>query len=424
MNRGFAISGTVVCGILFVQFLMAPIQAQDSVTIPMSTYQELLDRLAALEQRVSDVEGTAAPTPTTASSASAPVATPLATSVPESIFDEPLLSDDEASGAIESETGGTGFFATYEYQSAKPVFSNNTAFYTHDTEILGARESAVLTEFEESFQDTHRFELGYLNPSTNLGWRARYWRFNSNSTAISESDVDVKIGVADDPDIAIDTISANDNDFLIARSHSNIDVIDFEGFRNFSRRKGLVSISGGARYVEIGHLYDGRDVEVGGDEADFQTRLLHNSYFSGGGPTIGIMGRHPIGNTGLSLDVAGRASVIFGSGKADWQRFDSPTTNFGPGVDPNAPGDAIVHNFNMRVIPAGEMRVGLHYEYNFGPNNTLLEIGGGFEGQYWMNAGSPMNGGQDGATDSDRISSPFDEDLGILGVYLRAGLYF
>ena len=258
-------------------------------------------------------------------------------------------------------------------------------------------------------------ELGYLSPSSNLGWRVRYWHFDTEANERSRSDRDVKIGVADDPDIAIDTVSANDNDFLIASASTRIHCFDFEGVSKRYIYHDLVTCSAGIRYAQIKHAYDGMDFDP--DTGTFQTRMGTDHKFDGFGPTMSLASRRRVVESDFWLNIEGRGSLLMGEGKGHWDRFNAP------GVDPpGVAGDAIDHSNDFRVVSVGELRLGVDYlrETDYG----RIEVGTGVEGQVWWNGGTPMNAGQDGATDSDHITSPWSEDLGFIGVYFRGGLTY
>ncbi|MEM6470854.1 MAG: Lpg1974 family pore-forming outer membrane protein [Planctomycetota bacterium] len=365
-----------------IVFASSVAQAQEEeIAIPMSTYQDLLNRMDSVESRVAQNGRNVA-------SARA-----------------------RMNGARELESG---YYGAYEYAILAPVYSNSTAFYTHDT-VIGSPESATLTEFDWEMEGSHRFELGYLSPSTQLGWRARYWFFDAGASENSADDVDVKVGVADDPDIAIDTLSSTDPDFLAASASTEIDVVDLEGFSKRSIYNSLVTFSAGLRYANIQHNYIGRDVDptLAGPN-NVQTALLTDFNFEGIGPTFSLGSQRRLGCSFLSWNASGRASLLFGQGDGLWERFGDS----GSGT-PLVLGDAIVHNNETRIVPVGELRLGLDYKRNRG--KLLMEFGTGLESQVWLNGGTPLRAGQDGATDSDGITSPWTEDLGFIGLYLRAG---
>ncbi|MEM7601037.1 MAG: Lpg1974 family pore-forming outer membrane protein, partial [Verrucomicrobiota bacterium] len=400
----------LTCVAVGLTFFTQSATSEETVTIPMSTYQDLMERLDSLEKRMNESEArdSAASTAPVSSSRESSYAPSTAKN---SILDETIHIPTPKEIIPPTKSGG--LFVNYEYVHAKPVYSNATAFYTHDT-VIDFQESAVLEEFDYDLSGSHRYELGYLSPSSDLGWSVRFWQFGANGREVSADDVDVKVGVADDPDIAIDTVSENDDDFLIATASTNLEVWDFEHFGVSQKEGREIKVGGGVRYAELQHAYFGQDFDPTTQE--YQTALVTDHTFEGAGPTFSMSVRHQVANTGFNIDFGGRASVLFGNGTGDWQRLNAPSSQF-----PN--GDTIQHSDNLRMIPVGELRLGLSYERALKHDRTF-ELGGGFEGQYWMNGGTPLNAGQDGATDSDRIQSPFTEDFGIMGYYFRAGFTF
>lgn len=376
----------------------ATLLAQESVTIPMATYQDLLDRLDSLEKRVSQAE-------TRGQSAPARVSTP--TSSGKSIDDEIVYLPNPSKAVTMPSRGG--LYTNYEYVHAKPVYSSATAFYVHDN-VVTASESAELYEFRPDMEGSHRLELGYLNPVTNIGWRTRYWQFSSDSRLESPRDADVKVGIADDPDIAIDSVGTGD-DYYIATAGTDLDVIDLERFERKASAGKATTVGFGARYARVQNYYTGRDVDpvTGDDEI-----LRHFNSFQGAGPTISIDMQRQIGNSKLSWDFGGRASALFGSSRARWE------ADYTPGGELS---DVIDHGENIRVLPVTEAQLGLLYEHET-RRGKFIDVGAGFEGQYWLGGGTPLDAGQDSATDSDHISTPSSHNLGILGFYFKVGAEF
>jgi hypothetical protein len=362
------------------------VHAQDEeVTISMSNYEDLLNRMDSIESREA---------------------------APQWSSSRPRHCSNGACGAE------GGYFSSYELVLLNPVYSNSTAFYTHDT-APAVPENATLTEFDWDMEVSHRLELGYLSPSTNLGWRARYWFFDSNTSVNSVADASVKVGVADDPDIALDTISATDPDFLQAFASTEIDAVDLEFVSKRFIYHNLVTFGAGLRYADIQHNYQGLDVDptLAGPN-NVQAALRTDFNFEGIGPTISLASRRRIGGTDFGWNVEGRTSILFGQGDALWQRLDDG----GVAGNPLAIKDAIVHNNETRVLPVTELRMGIDYRSYHG--QTRYDFGMGLETQVWFNGGTPLEAGQDGATDSDGITSPWTEDLGFIGMYFRGGVTY
>ncbi|MEM7600366.1 MAG: Lpg1974 family pore-forming outer membrane protein [Verrucomicrobiota bacterium] len=382
--------------------LLGALHAEESVTLPMSSYQDLLRRLEVLEAKVN---GDAPPSAALQKSQTAPIP-----SAPEGKGMEVILEE-------ELDTGG--LFFNYEHVYVKPVYGSNAAFFIHDTEINGAPESADQVEFPYGLESSSRYELGYLLPSSNLGWRARYWSYGTDSTQASPADVDVKIGVADDPDIAIDTISATTADILVATASSDLDVLDFEGISLHQHRNRQTTLGAGVRYAEVHHNYFGEDIDLATGILDANgSGLLADSKFQGAGPTFSVVTRRQFRDSNFGVDFGGRGSLLFGSGDTTLLRLTTPD----PATMTGPVGDALRLENNLRIMPVVETRFGLDYSRDFGQG--IFTMGTGFEGQFWMNGGVPLIGGQDGATDSDRAQNFFSENMGFLGLYFRAGLTY
>ncbi|MEM8734098.1 MAG: hypothetical protein AAGG44_07745, partial [Planctomycetota bacterium] len=236
---------------------------QDQAVIPMASYNDLLNRIETLESQVAHTQHSS--------------------------------GTRRKSGAAPSEGG---VFASYDLLLLKPVYSNNTAFYTHDT-VAGFDEGAILTEFDYDAQASHRVELGYLSPTSNLGWRSRYWFFDADDSKQSRSDVDVKIGIADDPDIAIDTVSATSPDFYLAEARTSMHVLDLEAVSKRTLYKNNVTLASGIRYASVEHAYFGQDILAGAAENILRTQFN----FRGLGPTVALQSRRPLDGTCFGWNV-------------------------------------------------------------------------------------------------------------------------
>lgn len=344
---------------------------QENAVIPMSSYNDLLNRIDSLESRVAP--------------------------------NQQHNASRKHFGVVPSEGG---VFASYDLVLLKPVYSNNTAFYTHDT-VAGFDEGATLTEFTYSAEASHRVELGYLSPTSNLGWRSRYWFFDVDDSKRSRSDVDVKIGIADDPDIAIDTISSGSPDFYLAEARSAMHVIDLEAVSKRKIYQNSVTLASGIRYASVEHGYYGQDILTGTTENTLRTQFN----FRGLGPTLALQSRRPLEGTHFGWNVGARSSLLFGNTDAIWER-----------ITVGGSSDSIRQDNYFRMLPVAELQFGVDYRRMIG--SRRLELGTGFEAQGWFNGGTPLAGGQDGATDSDRISTPFDEDLGFIGAYFRGAILY
>ncbi len=175
------------------------------VTIPMSSYQDLLNRLENVESHL----GTGS------------------TGGKYQLPSDKVVYTPERKG---------GLYGSYEFVYVKPVYTSAPAFFVHDTDP--GVENALETSFDHDLEASHRYELGYLVPSSDLGWRVRYWSFDGDDAQRSANDVDVKISVADDPDIGIDDVNTRVNDFYDAFASTQMQVIDFEAFS--LKQKGCV----------------------------------------------------------------------------------------------------------------------------------------------------------------------------------------
>ena len=114
----------------------------------------------------------------------------------------------------------------YENVFVAPYLSNSRALFAQPD----PNDNSLLSiQFDYDLEYSPRFEVGYLAPSSCLGWRARYWHFESDSSlsiAADTAPLDDDEGIAmwsQDPDIGVDDI-----DNGIFTSSIELDVFDVE----------------------------------------------------------------------------------------------------------------------------------------------------------------------------------------------------
>lgn len=380
----------------------SPTGGEGSITIPMADYKDLMRRLDSLEKKVAAVSTPQAPSQT------------YTPSSPTFSYDGGKAPAKAPAKAVQYPQRG-GFYADVEYVNAKPVFAEAPAFFIHDN-LVPISEGADEVPFDPDLQGSVRFELGYLQPAGDLGWRARYWFFDGDDTQRSPNNVDVKIGVADDPDIAVDDVGTGTDDYYIATMRTELDVLDLDMFSVSSTSNGIRRpkhrLSGvGLRLASIQHNYDGQTISTTGTNGQ---RLTSDHDYSGVGPSVYFETTRPVGNTPLYLNVKSRGGLLFGRGDTQYLRFDSPGTG--------TPGDYIRTEDKWVMVPVVELQAGVGYELDWKQRPITIE--GGVEAQAWFNGGSPIIAGQDSATDSDRYRNAFSTDMGFIGYYFKVGMNF
>ena len=353
IGLGLLLAATVVG----LTSLAKPAVAEDASLV---TYEELLDRVARLEDELAKPPGPAA---------------------------EGEIGIARGCDTC-CDTGG--WYARYENVIVTPYFSRNTAYSAG-----GLGEAVVNREFNWDLEYSPRFELGYLD-CDGMGWRARYWHFeHSNGIRRRFNNVDVNIAPIDDPGIDIDL-----NDALLDEVHGiNLQVLDLEAIKQTKDCEGSLTGSVGLRYVRMDQQLTAREIDpANGNLIEF-LNLRHN--FEGIGPTVSVeaLRRFNCSNWGAYVNL--RGSILYG--EADLVGQDG----LGGTVD-----DVFKTRNEQDLIPVGEMQIGLDYTRG----DWFVRVG--LETQYWINAGSAnaQVNQDDGAND------PSDPDMGFLGLNVATGL--
>ncbi|MBT6495234.1 MAG: hypothetical protein HOL01_11855, partial [Planctomycetaceae bacterium] len=133
----FGIKSLLAAAVLGLSGLASGASAQDARLV---SYEELLDRVAALEEEV---------------------ATP-------SVQDAPPVDENTDDG---------GYYFSLENVFVTPYFSQNTSAF-----VNGPAGSRTIREFDWDMNYSPRFEIGNINACDGTGWRARYWHFDHSQT--------------------------------------------------------------------------------------------------------------------------------------------------------------------------------------------------------------------------------------------------
>jgi hypothetical protein len=211
---------------------------------------------------------------------------------------------------------------------------------------------------------TPRFWLGYES-CDGLAMRVRYWQFDHTGSAVdAQRQYYVQVGLA-----------AEDLDFEIAQS-AQLGRWEFE-------------LAGGARWAKV---TDDIRVNWDGDRSTWARR------FEGGGPTLALGARRPLGVRGLGLVANFRASFIYGDTRA--------TLSDELEID-----EDIWAVIDDHVLEIYEIQVGAEWSKTMSAGFRLTGRVV-LEGQVWDLAQGP---GALGLADANLGSGVFDTNLGFVG---------
>jgi len=336
------------------------------------SYDELLKRVERLEALLAaQMEKTA----------KAEESSP-ATQAVSSDFSSPSAKGPKEVWVAPEEKGG--YYAQVEAVWAKPMFGLNSAYPAQD---VNGNISNVPFEFDMEFSP--RVELGYLAPTSEIGFRTRYWHYEQGSLAPDHSPEDdavaILVGGAGIQDV--DTITA-------PIFNLELDVFDLEATRQ--GRNSLFST--GFRMASFDQSYG-----VDSDEGPLTSNLSTDGF----GPTAAIEFTHQLGSSPFSLFTKMRGSLLYG----DQSVVSAGEFNF------QSQQDSLILN--------GEFLSGIEWRpLNF-PKLEGFYSRLGVEAQYWGGVGNLMN--ENFSTDDDLNQGPvtpdsfFEGNMGFIGLNWTTG---
>jgi hypothetical protein len=243
-NMHFGIKSLLAAAVLGLTGLASGASAQDARLV---SYEELLDRVASLEEEVA------------------------ASWVPEA-------------PPADTSTDDGGYYFVFENVFVTPYFSQNTSAV-----IVGPGNANQVQEFDWDMEYSPRFEIGNVNACDGTGWRARYWHFehsNSQSAAIPAGVAGFIVPNA----LAGGIVGAPTN--TLSATHSlRMSVLDLELLKRDIREDGGFTASVGVRYARIDQYLHARIDQylharrVGAGGALIANSSQHHD-FEGIGPTI------------------------------------------------------------------------------------------------------------------------------------------
>ena len=327
------------------------------------------------------------------------------TTQPETAWSSDQICSDGCTNSCCEARGG--LFVTYENVWIKPFFNHNGAFQIFNA-IPNTGESVEIVEFDWSFRSTPRVELGYLIPCSGLGWRARYWQFNSSTstTATDPGEGNIAVGLHDDPDIEVNTA---DDEFARASHALDLDVVDLEVIMRRESNCSEFTFSGGLRYLRM-------DQDYRASFTNFNTGIVDdivvsNHFFEGFGPTLGLEGVRRLGTSSLSLFGKTRGSLLLGDSGLDQASID-------PQDIAEPIGDFVTTSNTLDFQFIAELQVGVQCERCLS-NGSLLFGRLGAEVQYWPSAGSGAY--QNGEDNDGHGEDPRDSDMLLFGLSASVG---
>ncbi|MBW3541689.1 MAG: hypothetical protein KY476_15580 [Planctomycetes bacterium] len=366
----------------------APAMADEPVPeigAKLVSYNDLLDRVAELEEKMAEKDAAAASTMMPAPAAGVCCDTGCAC---ESCCDQ----------------GGAYF--VYENVIVKPYFSQNAAFAIDLDGVATDRHD--VEDFEWNLKYSPRLELGYLN-CDGMGWRARYWHFDHGTelnAAAANVNGDIEVEIALEPDITIDVAA---NGTIETRHSLDVYTFDLEAVGRRESCEGGVTGSIGLRYARSEQNYKALDRIATGAVEDIVTS---RHFIQGVGPTLsGEVRRQMRGNVSLFANL--RGSLLYG--ESDW--VASEDNNPVGSVD-----DVISIEGSQDLLSIAELQLGVDYR-RMTDSGRAVFARVAFETQYWANAGTGLILPASDIDNNDvQAVDPREADLGLLGLTIATGI--
>jgi hypothetical protein len=269
-----------------------------------------------------------------------------------------------------------------------PTFQTDPAF------VRTSANAVQQVDFSHHMSYAPMAGLGFTGKS-NWGLRTRWFSFSQTGTEGAVSAPGETLNAAS----PLAAGSAPQAGAILANSNLRLNSWDLEGTYLVRYSQWTLLLGSGVRYVHISDDYSSLLSAVNGTKTYAGTG--HN--FTGFGPTISADGRIPFGEGRLALYGNTHFSLLFG---------DSHESYFAQ----NVAGVTTSAQSEMRVLPIGEIEVGL--EYSHALHRARFFAQAGFVGQAWWGAGNASN------VDPLAGTTASGSNFGLYGIAFRAGLNF
>ncbi len=271
----------------------------------------------------------------------------------------------------------------------QPVFASNPAFVVNSAGGNVTRQA----DFNHNLDVAPNVWLGY---TSERGWglRGRWFQFDHGSSG----------GYTAAPGETITGISslplgrAPVNGTITTSSNLAVNVVDFEGTCSFESAKWSHLVGFGIRYTHMS-----QDYRATLTNPTTRIDLTSGHNLNGVGPDFALETKRRIGESGFAIYGQLHGAILFGNTKEAY----------------TAVNNGVLQQFTRsphNVLPVGELEVGAEYQRNIGRAKLFLQAG--FLGQVWFGGGNSSN------FDAVNFSSASNNNIGFVGLALRAGVRY
>lgn len=266
-----------------------------------------------------------------------------------------------------------GAYAGFAFVFARPHFGENYSYRISD--VTGPIFRRTLVPFPTAHEVTPRIWVGYLGTS-GFGMRYRYWQFDHGGAQVSPVDPGwewAAVAYSGLPGPLTreswpEVRSANGGRLAVSYG-LEVHASDLELTQRVVFCDIAINFTGGVRYGRIDQDYQATGA--------FDDLVVGYRDFKGLGPIVGLDWRRPVGSWGIFGGV--RGSLLFGETDLhiDAIRFE---------YDPR------YHSFDWNdsaaIIGVAEAEIGVEWTRTLA-SGAILFLRFGYEGQLWLDAGSP-----------------------------------
>jgi hypothetical protein len=325
---------------------------------------------------------------------------------------------------------GWHVFADGGFYMVQTYFSSNPAFLIGQRLGTGAKATTITQarDFDYGLNFLPRVTLGVVGDN-GLGVRAAWWLLNESQAVPPFRGAGVTLnpifgappvpgvpGVISPSPVAQQLKIFGEN--LGFDNHVQLQVWDWEAFRDWRGDGSELIASGGVRYAWLSQGYRAFRNNTGSAKSGTTTfTLLQDAdtlgagrSFAGLGPTGAVELRRALGWMGFSVYGMARGSVLFG--REHEQAFELSTVSLRTTVGTAAPKTTTTSSFAQSLsgrdhtLPIVDAEVGVNWTMPYGRSLVFTQLG--FMNQSWFGGGSATNGGE----------------LGFFGLHFSAGVNY